>query len=306
MCYQLVQFGACTSINTFNGDRIQLDQLETLSAIPRSMRRKMGRLTQLMFAAVSDAIRGLDIPETYPLVVGTAYGEVDMGISVLSDIFESGGALLRPVQVQNSVHVAASGYLGILLKNRGPTLTISHGKLTAEASLDALITLMHIHDSPCGVFVVGDLFDPRWAVQLKDKAPIQYERLTSVPYYEGAVALVVGRLKNLLPKKRLLNGGVFRFPIGSQKMKSWFQEFEQNFPSDLNIISRTIAPWDSELSDILAPYNHISAGPSYGTSLTGPLDYLISAISQNPSQNYFFMAREKEEIGFLLCASYEL
>ncbi|MBN2382826.1 beta-ketoacyl synthase chain length factor [bacterium] len=304
----LIGAGSCSPLRFEQNGPVNLNDLATLQEIPRALRRKMGRLSQLMYVAVFEAIRGLDLPQDFPLVVGTAYGEIDQGIDALKDIHESGGSLLRPVNVQNSVHVSSSGYLGILLQNHGPTLTISQGKLTAEASLDALITLMEGYQSPVGVMVVGDLFNPDWSRYLQDRAPKHHALLTQTTYYEGAVALVLAdnNEKDGPDSHWLLSGHVARHPVDSPEFVTGLKEIMAGLPSGTPLIGRFVAPCQDSV--IISPpvidnvsLQYFQEGPGWGTSMTGPLEHMLQLMNQANWPALVFIGRDDEECGFIEC-----
>ncbi|MFC1853240.1 beta-ketoacyl synthase chain length factor [candidate division CSSED10-310 bacterium] len=308
MSWYILGTGSCSALNNADFQAGRIQSIPALEKLPRAVRRKMGRLAKIMHAAMIVAANRFPLPPEFPLVVGTAYGEIDMGLGVLQDIFETQGRLLRPIKVQNSVHVSAAGQLGIQFKNQGPTLTVSHGKLTAEASLEALLTLLDANSYPLGVAVVGDLFDPNWAQQLNEQADHHRSLLTSTPYYEGAAAIIIGE-KSLLPpdwRPWRISGGAYRFVEKSEALKGWWHAVLETLPQKTQLYTRLHAPWDDAFPapqpgkvDPKQKMNKINAG--YGTSMTGPLDHMLSVLPDTAEETLLFLAREDSEIGFIRC-----
>ena len=75
--------------------------------------------------------------ENLGVIIATGWGELETTEKLLSGIIEGGDVALSPTQFHNSVHNTAAGYLGIMLKVKGPTLTISQENHSLEAALAA-------------------------------------------------------------------------------------------------------------------------------------------------------------------------
>jgi len=307
--YFIHSCGTCSSVGEDDSSESsgRVKTMLGLENIPKAKKRKMGKLSQIMYSAVNEALLTVDLPDEFPLAVGTAYGEIDMGIGILEDIFESGGKFLRPIKVQNSVHVSSAGQLGILLHNQGPTLTVSQGKLTSESTLQALINLMDMDDYSYGLMVVGDLFSPKWAEKLIDKTPQLASRLTNVPYYESAAALVLCRKK---PKKSSvswkISGQVNRFPPHSRESKEWYATIGKSISEKSHIFSRQFARIDKEAiseirnsCDFTINVTHLQSG--HGTSMAGSLEIIVSQIKKSEEDTLLVLSRELNEAGIIRC-----
>lgn len=302
-------FGLCSALAENGGASMRVSTIPHIECVPRSLRRKIGTLSQLMYSATMAAIHHNELPVPCPMIVGTAFGEIDTGIDFLVDLHDTRGTMLRPTWIQNCVHVSSSGYLGILLGNQGPTMTISHGKLTAEASLDVLITLLEWQQSPLGLMIVGDLFNPAWRDRLgqPELHHDSYQALWTEDYFEGAAALIVGGEKSsdYDGKHWRIQGGVHRFPrTCSEEFQSYLVETIGPLPQNTEISTRKYALFDEMLPGSWLDHknNQIGItvlGTGFGTSMTGPLDYLVHRLPRTSADSLLFLAREDDEIGYL-------
>jgi hypothetical protein len=300
----ILSTGVCSALNLSGGQLQKIESIPFSERLPKAHRRKIGRLSLLMHAAVSDALSGFPgfANDSFPLVVGTAFGEIGTGIEVLNDIYDTAGALLRPVQVQNSVHVSSSGYLGILFGTHGPTLTVSQGKLTAEASLDALNTLMESTDATQGLVVVGDLFDPTWE-SLLPAGSSQREQLGRSLFYEGAAAMILGRdPREGSDSGWSISGVTLRLPEAEQPDSLALRSYLQKIPDAVELYTRSYAQWTA--TPVLPGDRHIPCtvvGSGLGTSMTGPLEFLRERMKATSAECLLFLSREDDELGVIRC-----
>jgi len=178
--------------------------------------------------------------------------------------------------------------------------------LTAEASIDALISLMHVYAAPLGVVVMGDLFNPEWGQRLREKSPPHYLQLTQNPYSEGAVALVLSSETTLSEKDWLLSGGVRRLSTTPEDLPDLLARLFHEVPTDTTFYGRTmtfLADHDSSAATRMNDHGprFVSVGPGYGTSMTGPLDHLVALLEQPATHSMAFLGRDENEIGYLHC-----
>lgn len=288
-----------TSLHASDPHCNRIEEMEDLEDLPKPMRRKMGRLAKLMFSAVSEITGPGELPAEFPLVIGTAYGEVEMGLTVLQDIYESEGELLRPIKVQNSVHVSISGYLGILLQNQGPTLTVSQGRLTAEASILALESMLQEGIYEKGVVVIGDIYDPQWARTLGEKAPRFQQLLEENPPDEGVVAVVLGRNKPLDGRydDLTMSAMTVHLPEGCSEYGAVMAKILPSESKGLDIIIRNIrGQQDYDYSQLSS--GKVSLFPDFYTrSLGGPLTFIADTISGATMQKMVIISREDDDLG---------
>ncbi|HUT76079.1 MAG TPA: beta-ketoacyl synthase N-terminal-like domain-containing protein [Polyangia bacterium] len=163
---------------------------------PPSAYRRFGRLTRLMYMAGLRAIAdaGLETTDRLAVVTGTALGEVATSLELLGRIHGSKGAAVGAALVPGSVHNAPAGQLTIGLKSRGPSLTVSHGALSAEAAICAAADLIASGAAELALVVCGDEADPAWSERLDSLGATELARsLRAEAFQEGAAALVVGR-----------------------------------------------------------------------------------------------------------------
>ena len=69
------------------------------------------------------------------VVIATGYGATRTTFSFLDSIFADGDACASPTLFANSVHNAAAAHISILLKARGPNLTVSQFELSVPSAL---------------------------------------------------------------------------------------------------------------------------------------------------------------------------
>lgn len=106
--------------------------------IPARLRRRMSFLTQMMICCATKCLQGCVYDnENLGVIIATGWGELETTEKLLVAITDSEEIALSPTQFHNSVHNTAAGYLGIILKVQGPTLTISQENHSLETALIA-------------------------------------------------------------------------------------------------------------------------------------------------------------------------
>jgi hypothetical protein len=158
--------------------------------------RRYGRVTRLMVVAAARAVAdaGLADASSLAVVTGTALGEVATSLELLERLHGSGGAAVGPALVPGSVHNAPAGHLTIALKTHAPSLAVSHGALSGEATLCAAADLLASGAADLALAVCADEADPAWVGRLMALGAGELSAaLAAEAFQEGAVALVVGR-----------------------------------------------------------------------------------------------------------------
>jgi 3-oxoacyl-[acyl-carrier-protein] synthase II len=69
------------------------------------------------------------------VVVATGYGAARTTFSFLDSVFDDGDALASPTRFSNSVHNAAAAHISIILKARGPNLTVSQFEMSVPSAM---------------------------------------------------------------------------------------------------------------------------------------------------------------------------
>ncbi len=162
--------------------------------VPAGQRRRMSRLSRLAFGAASLALEHAALAEhdraTAALAFGTGLGEMQVTREFLETLRDRGPLLASPALFQNSVHNAAASYIAMGLRMLGPSVTLSQGWLTGEATLAAAATILGSGASDRALVVGAECFDPAW-LQVLDLAPYQDPR-GLVPFDPASHGVVWG------------------------------------------------------------------------------------------------------------------
>lgn len=98
-------------------------------------RGRASMLTRMISEVAASATQAASIElARAPLIVGSAYGEMDTTSQLLTMMSEGDGAL-SPARFQSSVHNAAAGLLSITTGNQGFSTCLAAGDATAAALL---------------------------------------------------------------------------------------------------------------------------------------------------------------------------
>jgi 3-oxoacyl-[acyl-carrier-protein] synthase II len=87
------------------------------------------------FLALEDAGVLQDDHQKLAIVVATGYGASLTTFSFLDTAFDDGDACASPTLFSNSVHNASAAHISILLKARGPNLTVSQFEMSVPSAL---------------------------------------------------------------------------------------------------------------------------------------------------------------------------
>lgn len=104
----------------------------------RALRRvdHFSRLALLgSFLALEDADMLQADHENFAIIIATGYGASNTTFSFLDTAFDDGDACASPTLFSNSVHNAAAAHVSILLKARGPNLTVSQFEMSVPSAM---------------------------------------------------------------------------------------------------------------------------------------------------------------------------
>ena len=87
------------------------------------------------FLALEDAGVLQDDHQRLAIVVATGYGASQTTFSFLDTAFDDGDACASPTLFSNSVHNAAAAHISILLKVKGPNLTVSQFEMSVPSAM---------------------------------------------------------------------------------------------------------------------------------------------------------------------------
>jgi 3-oxoacyl-[acyl-carrier-protein] synthase II len=101
--------------------------------------RRIDHYSKMALLAASLALKDADRFEkrqgTTGIIVATGYGPHRTTFAFLDSFLEKGNAFASPTQFASSVHNAAAAYATILLKERGPSLTVSQFEMSVSSAL---------------------------------------------------------------------------------------------------------------------------------------------------------------------------
>ena len=160
------------------------------------------------FLALEDAGVLKDDHQNLAIVVATGYGASLTTFSFLDTAFDDGDACASPTLFSNSVHNAAAAHISILLKARGPNLTVSQFEMSVPSALLAACRLLEDKvvdavlfggvDEYCGVlgYCWQRFFGPDSAVSMK---PLEWNNQSAIAG-EGSAFFFLTRDEGNKPK----------------------------------------------------------------------------------------------------------
>lgn len=123
-----------------NGDSAG-DEVPQLPHVPAMTRRRLSRLSKLLFAALGD----IDTDARYPVIFASRHGDLQRTLKLLQVIAEEQDAL-SPTQFALSVHNASAGQYSIFTKNLADSNTIAAGEESLHYAV--LEALARLHSEP--------------------------------------------------------------------------------------------------------------------------------------------------------------
>ncbi len=179
-----------------------------------SQLRHMDTLARLAVAAVALAVAdaGLELSESDPedigVALGTGYGCLGANVAFLEGIRDRGPHLGNPLIFQNTVPNAATGYISIAQKARGPNATFASGWTAGLEALD--FAVQQIADGNVHAMIVAsaDSLCPQLVESLAERAllspsgvPRPFDRRRDgTVLSEGACALILEELRSALSR----------------------------------------------------------------------------------------------------------
>lgn len=117
--------------------------------LPRRMRGRASLLTAMLAEVVGRAAAagGADLARV-PLIVGSAFGEMDTTVQLLQMMISDDGAL-SPARFQASVHNTGAGQISIATSNTAVSSCLAAGSATSAAALLEAYALLAGAAGPC-------------------------------------------------------------------------------------------------------------------------------------------------------------
>jgi 3-oxoacyl-[acyl-carrier-protein] synthase II len=156
--------------------------------------------------ALKDAERFGERQGTTGIIVATGYGPHRTTFAFLDSFLKEGNAFASPTQFASSVHNAAAAYAGILLKERGPSLTVSQFEMSVSSAL--LTAWCWLAEERVDRVLLGaideysDVLGYCWETYFgvpgpgqTEISPLDFDRQSAIPG-EGSVFLVLSRDKS--------------------------------------------------------------------------------------------------------------
>jgi hypothetical protein len=272
--------------------------------VPKSIRRSSCRFARMVYIAGVNALRDAGCEDTpMPVITSTALSEFDETINLLIQIFETGGEMISPKLVQNTVYNAPTSIFTIGQKNKNTALTITHSFLNIEAGIDYASTLFQTSGGAYKniLLIGGDEYQDRWAELLEVNGLGHLsKKLKSMNYKEGTTAVVL--TTDDKPKKNygeILNSGVFHLPKDKEFTKDFITKHGFTVNQDTQVIVREFCRErfkdNTTLSEILGiPQSNIKASNHLSTPL-----YEIYNLQENKTPDLLFISSEVNDIALL-------
>lgn len=110
--------------------------------LPPRLRRRTSLLIRMVAEVAAQALEQAGVsPDSIPMVVGSAFGELGTTVEMLDEL-EAEGGLLSPTRFHNSVHNSAAGYLSIAHGNRTSSTSLAAGNETVAMVLLEALTIL--------------------------------------------------------------------------------------------------------------------------------------------------------------------
>jgi 3-oxoacyl-[acyl-carrier-protein] synthase II len=177
----------------------------------RALRRvdHFSRMAALAAAqALEDAGRLNEDHQSLAVVVASGYGATRTTFSFLDSVINNGDACASPTLFSNSVHNAAAAHISILLKAKGPNVTVSQFEMSVPSALLAASQLLQRKDADGVIFgavdeycdVLGYCWERFFGTDHRPGIrPLDFENQSAVAG-EGAAFLLLTRENGNKPK----------------------------------------------------------------------------------------------------------
>ncbi|MDJ0765680.1 MAG: beta-ketoacyl synthase chain length factor [Myxococcota bacterium] len=271
------------------------------------LRRRFGPLAKLTYVAARKALADAAVADTASLAVvtGTALGEATVSVDLISQIHATRGRTLSPKLVPNSVHNAPAGHFTIGEGVRSPSVTVSQGWLSGEASLAAAADLIASGIAQSALVIAGDQADPDWSGRLASAGANTWAKaLAKAGFQECAAAVVVG------PKpagRRLgsLKVAVERMHLSPEALLQILEKHGVRLDAQTDVRLRCGAGADVLKDTVASACGNIVGsirvdGPGLGTAQGGGLSNLVLALREGPAvNNTLFIGFELNDLAFI-------
>lgn len=171
--------------------------------------RRIDHYSKMTLLAASMALKdaGLSLGDhpSRGIIVATGYGPHRTTFSFLDSFIREGDSMSSPTQFASSVHNAAAAYSSILLKEKGPTLTVSQFDMSVASAL--LTAACWLQEGRVDRILFGavdeysDVLGYSWHRLFKEEAapdvirPLDFQSQTAIPG-EGSAFFLLSSAKN--------------------------------------------------------------------------------------------------------------
>lgn len=171
--------------------------------------RRIDHYSRMTLLAASMALKDAGLAHTEGIstgiIVGTGYGPHRTTFSFLDSFIKDGDGFSSPTQFANSVHNAAAAHTAILLKEKGPSLTVSQFEMSVASAL--LTGVCWLKEGRVDRILFGavdeysDVLGYAWHRLLKEQAvpdmirPFDFGLQTAIPG-EGSVFFVLSLVRD--------------------------------------------------------------------------------------------------------------
>jgi 3-oxoacyl-[acyl-carrier-protein] synthase II len=176
--------------------------------------RRIDHYSRMALLAASMALKdaGSSGPDglSTGVIVATGYGPHRTVFSFLDSFVREGDSFSSPTQFASSVHNAAAAYLSILLKQRGPSLTVSQFDMSVTSALLTAVCWLQEGQVDRVLFGVveeySDVLGYSWCKLFGKEAtpdvmcPLDFETQTAIPG-EGSSFFVLSLAEDSAPRR---------------------------------------------------------------------------------------------------------
>jgi 3-oxoacyl-[acyl-carrier-protein] synthase II len=264
----------------------QADPAPLKDFVPSSKLRRVNKYSRLAALAACLALQdaGRNIPcqcSDMAVIIASGYGASSTTFAFLDDVILEGDSFASPTRFSNSVHSSAASHVTILLKIRGPSLTVTQFEMSTVAAL--LNTRIWLEEKRVDSVLLGGVdqvnqvllycYHGFFGDQIPHEImPLSYDLQTAVPG-EGAAFMVLTRDEGQVP------------PYGYIDMVSWEALSQYAIPEDVLLIPgadghRTCGLQYRKLLKTIAPANIKTFSQIYGSMPCGQMfDLALASIA---------------------------
>ncbi len=288
---------------------ISIDIKKLKTSMPRNLKRLSGRIAKMVYYAATEAINDAEYKKTesLPVIYGSAMSEIDSGVQLISQIYESNGASISPTLVQNSVHNSPVGFLSIGLNITAPIITVCNSFLSNESVLDYAFTFLETSSYREVLVISGDQYRTQWPdLLLSNGLPRLAQELKDMNFKEGISALLLSQDESSKQNYGYIKeAAVTHLSNKDQLSKALLNEFNFFIGTQTNIIIRDLCQNRMTNPVELSRLLEISSeritliSKEMGTSLTFPISDIINHKTKNNSPDLLFISSEFDDLAFV-------